>query len=139
VWSENTSTVLITESQIATPPSIAVGFLCQRSVFGCATKPKRRASARTKKVRISAKQKDIATARIVRGLNGIGVKQNYATKRHKKHKMKRQEQVRQEHGLARALPNSGGKPLFLTCSFLCSFYSFLFFLLHFVPFVPFCG
>src|SRR5688500_16991395 len=77
---------MITESEIAAPPSIAVGFLCQRSVFGCATKPKRRASARTKKVRTSAKQKDVATARIVRGLKGIGVTKNYATKRHKKHK-----------------------------------------------------
>ena len=39
VWSENTSEVMTTESQIATPPSMAVGFLCQRSVLGSATKP----------------------------------------------------------------------------------------------------
>src|SRR5215510_7582118 len=63
---------MTTESQIATPPSIAVGFLCQRSVLGTATKPKRRATARTSGVSIRARQKEAATARRVRGLNGIG-------------------------------------------------------------------
>src|SRR5215213_11506646 len=64
---------MATASQIATPPSIAVGFLCQRSVFGTATKPKRRATARTSGVSISAKQKEAATARRVRGLKGITI------------------------------------------------------------------
>src|SRR6185437_8243298 len=62
---------MTTESQIATPPSIAVGFLCQRSVFGAATKPKRRAAARTNGVSINAKQKEAATARGVRELKDI--------------------------------------------------------------------
>ncbi len=65
---------MATESQIATPPSIAVGFLCQRSVFGTATKPKRRATARTSGVSISAKQKEAATARRVRGLKDMSGK-----------------------------------------------------------------
>ena len=62
---------MTTESQNAVPPSIAVGFLCQRSVFGTATKPKRRAQARTKGVSTSAKQKEAATASSVRGLKDI--------------------------------------------------------------------
>ena len=37
---------------IATPPNIAVGLLCQRSALGFATKLKRRANARTPKVRM---------------------------------------------------------------------------------------
>src|SRR5678815_2686869 len=73
VCSENARQVMTTESQIAAPPSMAVGFLCQRSVLGTATKPKRRANARTSGVSISAKQKDAATARSVRGLKGISV------------------------------------------------------------------
>src|SRR5690348_17237705 len=85
-YSENTLEMMITESQIAAPPSIAVGFLCHRSVLGTAMKPKRRANARTKGVRTNASKNDAATARSVRGLKGIGVNQNYATKRHKKHK-----------------------------------------------------
>jgi hypothetical protein len=43
-----------------TPPIIAVVLLCQRSLFGLATKPQRRASARTTGVRASASAKDIA-------------------------------------------------------------------------------
>src|SRR5689334_25231357 len=38
---------MMTESQMPRPPSMAVGFLCQRSVLGFATMPIRRASART--------------------------------------------------------------------------------------------
>jgi hypothetical protein len=63
--------MMTTESQIATPPSMAVGFLCQRSIFGLATKPKRRANARTNGVSMSARQNDAATASSVRGLKGI--------------------------------------------------------------------
>src|SRR5215213_4856149 len=69
--SENATWVITTESQIAAPPSMAVGFLCHRSVLGTAIKPKRRATALTRGVSISAKQRDAATARSVRGLNGI--------------------------------------------------------------------
>src|SRR5438046_1490964 len=65
--------MMTTENQTAAPPSIAVGFLCQRSVLGTAMKPKRRASARTKGVSINARTNDAATARNVRGLKGIGV------------------------------------------------------------------
>src|SRR4026208_1806087 len=70
---ENTSTLMTTESQIAAPPSMAVGFLCQRSILGTATKPRRGAKARTKGVSTSAKQNDAATARSVRGLKGMSV------------------------------------------------------------------
>src|ERR1044072_6536498 len=65
---------MMTVSQIATPPSIAVGFLCQRSILGLAIKPKRRANARTSGVSMSARQNDAATASSVRGLKGIGVR-----------------------------------------------------------------
>src|SRR6185295_9286630 len=71
ILSEKATEVMTTESQIATPPSIAVGFLCQRSVLGTATKPNRRAIARTRGVSMSARQNDAATARSVRGLKGI--------------------------------------------------------------------
>src|SRR5689334_14987534 len=60
---------MTTESQIATPPSIAVGFLCQRSVLGTATKPKRRANARTRGVSMSARQNDAAT--VITELNSL--------------------------------------------------------------------
>src|SRR5215204_2876592 len=69
--SENATKVITTESQIAAPPSMAVGFLCQRSVLGTAIKPRRRANALTTGVSINAKQRDAAIARSVRGLNGI--------------------------------------------------------------------
>src|ERR1043166_4855673 len=46
--------VTATESQMLRPPSIAVGFLCQRSVFGFATTPIRRASARMRGVSATA-------------------------------------------------------------------------------------
>src|SRR5215210_7792444 len=71
ICNEKAGEVMTTESQIATPPSIAVGFLCQRSILGTATKPKRRARARTSGVSTSARQNDAATARSVRGLKGI--------------------------------------------------------------------
>src|SRR5438132_13746161 len=45
---------------MATPPIIAVGFLCQRSVFGFATNPQRRANARTSGVSISASANETA-------------------------------------------------------------------------------
>ena len=58
-------------SQIATPPSIAVGFLCQRSVFGFATMPERRARARTSGVSASAKLADTAAANRFLKVNGM--------------------------------------------------------------------
>src|SRR5262245_52282278 len=64
-------TLINTESQIATPPNIAVGFLCQRSIFGLATIPKRRASILTTGVRTRARTKETATASRVCGLKGI--------------------------------------------------------------------
>src|SRR5688500_1831518 len=75
--SEKTTAVMTTESQIAAPPSIAVGFLCQRSIFGFSTESKRRAKVRTSNVSTSAKQNDAATAKSVRGLNGIFVATDY--------------------------------------------------------------
>src|SRR5689334_25312698 len=45
---------MMTESQIPRPPSMAVGFLCQRSILGLATMPIRRASARTRGVNATA-------------------------------------------------------------------------------------
>src|SRR5947209_7464757 len=53
------------------PPSIAVGFLCQRSIFGLATTPQRRASARTVGVNPSASANDSTTGRICIGPKGI--------------------------------------------------------------------
>jgi hypothetical protein len=62
---------MTTDNQIATPPSIAVAFLCQRSVFGFATTPNRRAKARTRGVRTKAKTNDAASASMLSGLDGI--------------------------------------------------------------------
>src|SRR3982751_6042288 len=59
-----------------TPPSIAVGFLCQRSILGFATTPALRATARTKGVNRSASANDRATVMICRGLKGITAKLN---------------------------------------------------------------
>ena len=42
-------------TKIATPPSIAVGRLCQRSDFGLATKPRFTANVRTAKVEMTAR------------------------------------------------------------------------------------
>src|SRR5437870_13502022 len=50
--------VVITASQIATPPIIAVGRLCQRSVLGLATNPHRRARLRTTGVKAAARAND---------------------------------------------------------------------------------
>src|SRR3954468_17658460 len=50
-----------TVRKIAIPPSMAVGFLCQRSVLGFATAPHRRAKFRTTGVRISESTKAPAT------------------------------------------------------------------------------
>src|SRR5437773_269750 len=49
-----------TASQMATPPIIAVEFLCQRSVFGLATNPQRRANIRTNGVNKSASANETA-------------------------------------------------------------------------------
>src|SRR5258706_15401058 len=46
----NRRQVAVVATNIATPPSIAVGFLCQRSDFGFATKPDRNAKLRTRRV-----------------------------------------------------------------------------------------
>src|SRR5678815_2217839 len=61
----------ITASHIAAPPSIAVGALCQRSVLGFATNPKRRAKVCTSGVRTSASRNELATGRSVRRLKDI--------------------------------------------------------------------
>src|SRR5438034_2867866 len=45
---------------MATPPIIAVEFLCQRSVFGLATNPQRRANIRTNGVNKSASANETA-------------------------------------------------------------------------------
>ena len=50
--------VTMTANQIATPPIIAVGFLCQRSLVGRATKPRRRDIARITGVRARARASD---------------------------------------------------------------------------------
>src|SRR6185369_5689327 len=63
--------LMTTENQMATPPNMAVGFLCQRSVLGLATTPKRRANALTSGVRTRARPKAAATGSSVRGLKGI--------------------------------------------------------------------
>src|SRR6476661_10717932 len=64
---------MMTVSHMTMPPSIAVGFLCQRSVFGTATMPLRRANARTRGVSNKAKTNEVATATAtnIRGLKGI--------------------------------------------------------------------
>jgi hypothetical protein len=56
-------TVAMTARKMATPPSIAVGLRCQRSFFGMATLPKRRANARTIGVAIAA---DANAATVIR-------------------------------------------------------------------------
>src|SRR5262245_55060275 len=58
-------------NQIATPPNMAVGFLCQRSIFGTATAPVRRANARTRGVSNRARANEAANTSNVRGLKGI--------------------------------------------------------------------
>src|SRR5437868_8294116 len=63
--------VVITASQIATPPIIAVGRLCQRSVFGLATNPQRRASRRTTGVKAAASANDTSGTNKYDGLTGI--------------------------------------------------------------------
>src|SRR5262249_36537350 len=50
--------VITTASQIATPPIMAVDFLCQRSVFGLATNPKRWAKTLTAGVKAAPRAKD---------------------------------------------------------------------------------
>jgi hypothetical protein len=49
---------MTTASHIATPPIIAVGFLCQRSVFGLAINPHLRAKTLTTGVKAAARAKD---------------------------------------------------------------------------------
>src|SRR5437762_2423615 len=53
VGGRNTRSVATTATKMATPPSIAVGFLCHRSLLGLAITPRRRAAARTTGVRAS--------------------------------------------------------------------------------------
>src|SRR6185437_2095637 len=48
----------MTANQMPSPPNIAVGFLCQRSVFGFATNPRLLASRRTSGVSASASAND---------------------------------------------------------------------------------
>src|SRR5215208_4777665 len=62
---------MTTVSQMAAPPSIAVGFLCHRSIFGTATMPMRRANARTSGVSIVARTNAAAKASSVRGLKDV--------------------------------------------------------------------
>ena len=50
--------VRVTASQIATPPIIAVGFLCQRSVLGLATNPSCLAKTLTTGVKATASTND---------------------------------------------------------------------------------
>ena len=49
---------MTTASQMATPPIIAVGFLCQRSVLGLAINPHLRARTLTTGVKATARAKD---------------------------------------------------------------------------------
>src|ERR1700752_4920804 len=52
------TSVITAANQIATPPIMAVGFLCQRSVLGLATNPQRVAKALTTGVSPAASAKD---------------------------------------------------------------------------------
>src|SRR5262245_13430928 len=54
---------------MATPPIMAVGFLCQRSVWGEATKPQRRAPARTSGVATRVITKAAATGKKDTGIS----------------------------------------------------------------------
>src|SRR5438128_11862334 len=60
---------MTTASQMLTPPIIAVGFLCQRSVFGFATRPTRRANTRTTGVSASASTSETACGIKLKPLN----------------------------------------------------------------------
>src|SRR6185436_15149925 len=71
VCGTSTRQVAITAAQIATPPIIAVGRLCQRSVFGLATNPQRLARLRTTGVSAVARANDTIGARILEGFSGI--------------------------------------------------------------------
>src|SRR5436190_24015107 len=71
VCGTSASSVAITASQIATPPIIAVGRLCQRSVFGLATKPQRGARVRTTGVSAAANANDTIGATMFESLIGI--------------------------------------------------------------------
>jgi hypothetical protein len=62
---------MTTENPIATPPNMAVGCLCQRSILGLATTPNLRANILTTGVRVRAIISEAATASKVRGLNCI--------------------------------------------------------------------
>ena len=71
---------MTTASQMATPPSMAVGFLCQRSVFGLATMPI--APGQQAAPRASAPAPELptaATARRLSELNGILRKRDLET------------------------------------------------------------
>jgi hypothetical protein len=52
----------VTARKSAMPPSIAVGLLCQRSLFGLATAPARRAIPRTRGVSMTAIKNETAGA-----------------------------------------------------------------------------
>src|SRR6185436_15971711 len=62
---------MTTASQIATPPIIAVGFLCQRSVLGVAIKPHLRAKTLTTGVKAAARAKDTKGGIKLSGVPGI--------------------------------------------------------------------
>jgi hypothetical protein len=62
---------MTTASQIATPPIIAVGFLCQRSVLGLAINPHLRAKTLTTGVKAAARAKDTKGGINLSGVTGI--------------------------------------------------------------------
>src|SRR3989442_13051285 len=88
---------------MATPPIIAVEFLCQRSVFGLATNPQRRANIRTNGVNKSASANETAGGIRLDKLRG-----NIVCKlRGKAIRLKRQRQVRKIDGHAVASSTPG--------------------------------
>src|SRR5438034_9613949 len=75
---------------MATPPIIAVEFLCQRSVFGLATNPQRRANVRTNGVNKSASANETTG-----GIRLDKLRENIVCKlRGKAIRLERQRQVR---------------------------------------------
>ena len=66
-----------TTVKIAPPPSRAVGFLCQRSLLGRATTPRRRARARTTGVSTSVPANERTTGRRSMGF----IKMSYRAER----------------------------------------------------------
>ena len=66
-----------TTVKIAPPPSRAVGFLCQRSLLGCSTTPRRRARARTTGVSTSVPANERTTGKRSMGF----IKMSYRAER----------------------------------------------------------